>query len=236
VLGDIEVGRGRLDRAAARYEEAAQIFAPRNPRRAYVSLLKAAQVYFEQRQPEAALALGRRHASPWAADVRGTAYLLLKKDAAAEKEFAALRTSVTPWVGEYRAGKMSGLDRLQAAAYAGRWQEVIASWPQLGQEFWPGYALEVGRAYLEMGMLAEAERHLRFASNVNRLWSNDAAVIGHDFLSYTLAQFYLGKALEQTGKKAEAVNAYQEFLGHFENSTAKLPQIAEARAALKRLM
>jgi len=236
VLGDIEVGRGRLDRAVARYEEAARMSASRHPRIAYASLLKAAQIYFEQRQPEAALALGRRHVSPWAADFRGTAYLLLKKDVAAEKEFAALRTSVTPLVGEYRAGKMSGLDRLQAAAYAGRWQEVIATWPQLGQQFWPGYALDVGRAYLEMGMLGEAERHLRFASNVNRYWTSAYGVIAHNFLSYTLAQFYLGRMLEQTGKKAEAINAYQEFLSHFENSTAKLPQIAEARAALKRLM
>jgi tetratricopeptide (TPR) repeat protein len=236
VLGDIEVGRGRLDRAAGRYEEAAQIFASRNPRMAYVSLLKAAQIYFEQRQPEAALALGRRHASPWAADFRGTAYLLLKKDAAAEKEFAALRASLTPLAGDYMANKTVELCRLDAAAYAGRWQEVIASWPQLGQQFWPGYALEVGRAYLEMGMLAEAERHLRFASNVNHLWSSDYAIIAHNFLSYTLVQFYLGRMLEQTGKKAEAINAYQEFLSHFENSTAKLPQIAEARAALKRLL
>jgi tetratricopeptide (TPR) repeat protein len=236
VLGDIEVGRGRLDRAVARYEEAAQISASRNPRIAYVSLLKAAEIYFEQRQPEAALALGRRHASPWAADVRGSAYLLLKKDVAAEKEFAALRTSLTPFVGEYRAGKRVGLQRLHAAAYAGRWQEVIASWPELGQQFWPGYALDVGRAYLEMGMLAEAERHLRFASDKERLWSSQDAVTAHNFLSYTLAQFYLGRVLEQTGKKAEAINAYQEFLSHFENSTAKLPQIAEARAALKRLM
>jgi tetratricopeptide (TPR) repeat protein len=236
VLGDIEVGRGRLDRAAARYEEVAQMSASRNPRTAYVSLLKAAQIYFEQRQPEAALALGRRHVSPGAADTRGMAYLLLKKDVAAEKEFAALRASLTPLVGEYRAGKTVELCRLDAAAYAGRWQEVIASWPQLGQQFWPGYALDVGRAYLEMGMLGEAERHLRFASNVNRLWSSAYGVIAHNFLSYALAQFYLGRMLEQTGKKAEAINAYQEFLGHFENSTAKLPQIAEARAALKRLM
>lgn len=210
--------------------------ASRSPRTAYVSLLKAAQIYFEQRQPEAALALGRRHASPGAADVRGRAYLLLKKDAAAEKELLASRISATPWVGEYRAGKRVELQRLHAAAYAGRWQEVIASRPQLGQQFWPGYALDVGRAYLELGMLAEAERHLRFASDVDRLWSSDEAVIGHNFLSYTLAQFYLGRVLEQTGKKAEAINAYQEFLGHFENSTAKLPQIIEARAALKRLL
>jgi hypothetical protein len=51
-----------------------------------------------------------------------------------------------------------------------------------------------------------------------------------------LTQFYLGKILEQTGKKTEAFKAYQEFLCHFENSTAKLLQIAEVRAAVKRLM
>jgi hypothetical protein len=46
----------------------------------------------------------------------------------------------------------------------------------------------------------------------------------------------LGRILEQSGKKSEAVNAYQEFLSHFENSTAKPSQIAEARAALERLL
>jgi serine/threonine protein kinase len=42
--------------------------------------------------------------------------------------------------------------------------------------------------------------------------------------------------LEQSGNKTEAINAYQTFLSHFENSTAALPQIAEARGALKRLL
>jgi tetratricopeptide (TPR) repeat protein len=173
--------------------------------------------------------------SPWAAGFRGTAYLLLKKNAAAEKEFAALRALLTPVLGDYRAGKMVELHRLQAAAYAGRWQEVIASWPQLGQQYWPWYALDVGRAYLQMGNLVEAERHLHFALRTPRYWGHE--LLGtSDFLSYALAQFYLGRVLEQTGKKAEAINAYKEFLSHFENSTAKLPQIAEARAALKRLM
>ena len=40
----------------------------------------------------------------------------------------------------------------------------------------------------------------------------------------------------QAGRKAEAISSYKDFLSHFENSNAKLPQIAEARAALKRLM
>jgi len=236
VLGDIEAGQGRLDRALVRYEESARLYATRRPAMSEWPLLKAAQIYFEQGQPESALALARRSTSPWAAGFRGTAYLLLKKDAAAEKEFADLRASVTPLVGEYMAGKTVELRRLQAAAYAGRWQEVIASWPQLGQQFWDVYALDVGRAYLETGMLAEAERQLRFALKAARWWAGPEFLARANFVSYTLAQFYLGRVLEQTGKKAEAISAYKEFLSHFENSTAKLPQIAEARTALKRLM
>jgi hypothetical protein len=143
---------------------------------------------------------------------------------------------VTPLVGEYMAGKTVELHRLQAAAYAGRWQEVIASSPQLGQQFWDLYALDVSRAYLETGMLAEAERHLRFAQRAARYWGTPTLLGRSNFVSYTLAQFYLGRVLEQTGKKANAISVYKEFLSHFETCTAKLPQIAEARTALKRLM
>jgi DNA-binding winged helix-turn-helix (wHTH) protein/tetratricopeptide (TPR) repeat protein len=95
-LGDIEVGRGRLDQAATRYEESARLYATTNPVRSSAPLWKAGQIYFEQGQPELALALARRSASPWAAGICGTAYLLMKKDAEAEKEFAVLRASVTP--------------------------------------------------------------------------------------------------------------------------------------------
>jgi tetratricopeptide (TPR) repeat protein/TolB-like protein/tRNA A-37 threonylcarbamoyl transferase component Bud32 len=234
-LGDIEVGQGRLDRAVTRYEESARLYATQNPVMSQWPLLKAVQICFEQGQPELALALAGRSTSPYAAGFRGTAYLLLKKDAAAEKEFANLRASVTPYVGEYMAGKTVELHRLQAAAYAGRWPEVVASWPQLGQQFWDLYALDVGQAYLETGMLAEAERHLRFALKAARYWGDPTHRCSSNFASYTLAQFYLGRVLEQTGRKAEAINAYKEFLSHFENSNAKLPQIAEARAALKGL-
>jgi len=181
--------------------------------------------------------LGRRHPGLWAAGVRGTAYLLLKNEPAAEKEFNAQRAYFTPLLGEYMAGKYVDLERLLAAAYAGRSQEVTAGWQQLGSQFRPKVALEVGRAYLELGALPEAEQHLRFALKGYRSWGvSKSIVVTPNFLTYALTQFYLGRILEQTGKKAEAITAYQEFLSHFENSTAKLPQIAEARAALKRLM
>ncbi len=236
LLGDIEVGRGRLDRAVARYEEAARISASRGPVLAFKPLLKAAELSFEQHQPEVALALGRRLNSPWSAGIRGTAYLVLKNEPAAEKELASLRSSLALLVGDYMAEKMVDLHRLLGAAYGGRSQEVITGWSRLGSQLWPLVAVQTGRAYLEMGMPSEAERHLRFALKANRNWGIANPIVSPDFFAYTLAQFYLGKTLEQSGKKGEAINAYQEFLSHFENSTARLPQIAEARAALKRLM
>jgi tetratricopeptide (TPR) repeat protein len=236
MLGDIEVGRGRLESAAAQYEEAARMYSKKGDLTRPGIFLKAGQVYFEQRQPEAALALGRRLASPWAAGLRGTAYLLLKNQEAAEKEFNDLRASVTPMLGDYMAGKVVDLHRLLAASYAGRSQEVTSGWQQLPGQLWPLYALEVGRAYLESGNASEAERHLRFAIKAERFWGNPGVFYSPNFFTATLAHFCLGRLLEQKGRKPEAIDAYQEFLGHFESSTARLPQIAEARAALKRLL
>jgi hypothetical protein len=51
-----------------------------------------------------------------------------------------------------------------------------------------------------------------------------------------LWHFYLGQIHEATGKRDQAVNEYQEFLSHFEGAHTRLPQVAEARAALKRLL
>ena len=48
--------------------------------------------------------------------------------------------------------------------------------------------------------------------------------------------YYLGQLYEHTGKRDQALNEYQEFLSHFTTSQSRLPQIADARAALKRLM
>jgi len=237
MLGDIEIARGRLDAAAARYEEAAQGYATQPPPAAFGTLFEGAQIYFEQRQPEAALALGKRHPEPWGAGVRALAYLLLKNQDAAARELKAVHDYLTPALGECYAGKWVDLARLLAAAYACRPQEVTANWQPLGDEFHLLVAMEVGRAYLELGALPEAEQNLRFVLQAYRNFGFISSVtVSPTFLTYTLAHFYLGKALEQTGRKVEALDAYKEFLSHFEKSTAKLPQIAEARAALKRLM
>ncbi len=233
VLGNIEVGRDRLDAAVGRIEEAAQIDAGRETLMERSILLKAARIHFEQQQPEAALALGRRDRSPWGAGVRGIAHFLLKNSTAAEKEFASLQASVALSQGKNRARKIVELHRLLAASYAGRAGDVIAAWPRVGRDLWRFCALEVGRAYLETGRWPEAESHLEVNTKLQRywLWPQDPV----DFFSYTLSLFYMGKLYEQTGRKAEAITAYEEFLAHFENPPTKLPQVVEARAGLKRL-
>ena len=41
---------------------------------------------------------------------------------------------------------------------------------------------------------------------------------------------------EATGKSQQAIDKYQSFPSHFERSRTRLPQVAEAGTALKRLM
>jgi eukaryotic-like serine/threonine-protein kinase len=235
-LGDIEVARGRLDKAAVRYEEAARLSAKLDTRRSFALERKAVEIYLEQGQPEQALALARRLRSPWAPGFRGIAYEVLNNNTAAEREFTSLRTSLAPVVGDYAADKSITLDRVFAALYAGRWQQVVAQWPQVDPLFNHRFGLVAARAYLETGNWEDAERYLRTVPVLQRTWADSLFIANSDFLAYALGEFYQAKVFEHAGKKADAVNAYQEFLSHFENSTARLPQIAEARAALKRLL
>ena len=51
-----------------------------------------------------------------------------------------------------------------------------------------------------------------------------------------LSRYYLGQLYEHTGKRDQAINEYQEFLSYFPSTKAPMPQVVEARTALKRLM
>jgi tetratricopeptide (TPR) repeat protein/tRNA A-37 threonylcarbamoyl transferase component Bud32 len=236
VLGEIEVGRGALDRAAARFEESARLFRNTSPTWARDPLLKAAQVHFEQGNPDAALALGKRASGPGAADVRAIAYIIMKNEKAAEKEFAEVRSVNAPLIGDYASGRQVEIDRVLACMWAVKWPEALAAWQQLTpfeREALPSVA---GRALVETGSYQEAEQQFHAAEIGLRVWAGPALINANSFLTASLVKFYLGKVYEHQGKKTEAINAYQDFLNHFENSTARLPQIAEARAALKRLL
>ena len=91
-----------------------------------------------------------------------------------------------------------------------------------------------GWAYEQTKDYSRAEQDFRAAIFDEKNLSNINVMRGHSPLLSALAHFYLGQVLEATGKRDQAVNEYQEFLSHFENSHANLPQIAIARAALQR--
>ncbi len=236
ILGDIEAGRGALDRAAERYEEAARLFQGVTPDWARGPLLNAAEIYMEQGKPEAALALGKRSTAIGAADVRGIAYLGMRDQKAAEKEFGEGRAALAATRGDYEAARILELHHLAAQAWTGDSKGVLAAWPQLSLQRKLLVAWAAGRAQAETGALPDAEHTLLTAIAFQRRIGGASDVARTSFFNYEMANFYLGKVYEKEGKKTEAINAYQEFLSHFENSTAKLPQIAEARAAVKRLL
>jgi hypothetical protein len=83
---------------------------------------------------------------------------------------------------------------------------------------------------------AAAERELRLALFGERDMDNFNVLRQHTPLLAILGHFYLGQVYEATGKRDLAANEYQEFLRHFEGSLARLPQLAEARAAIARLV
>jgi hypothetical protein len=161
------------------------------------------------------------------------AYLLLNRNAEAESEFAAAHTAMIPYFSDYRIDKVIALDRLLTASYSGQWRRVIAGWPDLTGEIKRGYAFFPGRAYEELKLSPEAEKELR--TDLQWLTPGNLAGGDADFLRCELTQFYLGKVFEQEGKKTDAIKSYRLFLSHFEHSTARLPQIREARGAIQRL-
>jgi hypothetical protein len=134
------------------------------------------------------------------------------------------------------ADKFTKLDRVLAALYAARWQQVVAEWPQVDVGFRSRFGLLAARASVEMANWGEAERYLQSVPIRQRIWDNPLSIANSDFRDRTLSEFYLTKLFEHAGKKMDAINAYQEFLSHFENSNAHLPQIAQARSALKHLL
>jgi serine/threonine protein kinase/tetratricopeptide (TPR) repeat protein len=115
-------------------------------------------------------------------------------------------------------------------------QGVVSAAGRLPPSTDPPLQLALGWAYLETKDYAKAEHALKTAILSERDMSSIAAVRRRSPLLEALAHFYLGQVYEATGKHDQAVNEYQDFLSHFDNSKAKLPQIGVARAALQRFM
>jgi hypothetical protein len=68
-------------------------------------------------------------------------------------------------------------------------------------------------------------------------WLNSIPVYMHirSPLVSLLSQFYLGRVHDATGRRDQAAREYRQFLSVFDGSATMQAQVAEARAALKRL-
>ena len=113
---------------------------------------------------------------------------------------------------------------------------VLSAVNRLPNLTFPWLRFARGRAFLLLKDYARAEQDLRRALLGERLLSNFNLLRRRAPLLDSMAHFYFAQVYEATGKRDQAVNEYQEFLSTFENSRAQLPQIAEARGALQRLV
>jgi len=93
-----------------------------------------------------------------------------------------------------------------------------------------------GRAHLLLNNYASSEQDFRRTLHASHNTGNLHFMLAHVPLFAVLSHFYLGQLYEATGKSQQAIDEYQSFLSHFEGPRTRLPQVAEARTALKRLM
>jgi len=234
--GDLETRRGRLDDAMAMMEEAMRRYPNTNGWAQWPRSRHAAAFLLEQRQPQQVLALADRLSTAWAPGVRGVAHVILGDEAAAQRDFAELRKGVAHVVGEFHAASTEIIWRVKAASYLGQFDRVIDLTSKVSRAQRVEYSLELSRAYLALSRPADAETELRWLTRaLLNLGSDPFGYQQFSTLGYLLARFSFAQVLERTGRGAEAAKWYRYFLSSFERSTAKLPQLAEARAAIARL-
>jgi serine/threonine protein kinase/tetratricopeptide (TPR) repeat protein len=157
-------------------------------------------------------------------------------DMAAASRSLELAAEVPPKLSQQGIEQVQNLYALVAAFVRKDPQGVIGAAGRLPPSVDPSLQFALGWAYLETKDYAKAEHALKTAILSERDMSSIAAVRGRSPFREALAHFYLGQIYDATGKRDQAVNEYQDFLSHFDNSKAKLPQIAAARAALQRFM
>jgi len=160
----------------------------------------------------------------------------VRGDTAAAEQSLQQYAAAHPWVGPQGLEILRAWNQMYAAlarndasgvlAAAGRLSDFRQSWLQFAK----------GRAHLLQKDYPAAERELRLAVFGERGMSNFNELRQRIPLLAILGHFYLGQVYVATGKRDMAANEYQEFLRHFEGSSARLPQLAEARAAVKRLI
>jgi eukaryotic-like serine/threonine-protein kinase len=141
-----------------------------------------------------------------------------------------------PWIAPRALEIDQAFADIAAAVHRGDGQAALSRASSI-PDFQTAYLLFLkGRAYQLTNDYASAETEFRAALRNERSMSNSGVLIQRFPVIGILCHYYLGQLYERTGKHDQAINEYQEFLSHFASSQSRLPQVAEGRSALKRLM
>ncbi len=233
VAANAAVARGDLKGAVDLYEKSARL--SRNPAFQYQQLFKAAEIWLELGKPEKVLSIADRYDGPWVPGLSATAYLVLGNQNAAEAEFTAMRTALTPRIGEYLASRTEDFHRLLAAFYRGEHEAVAAAAARLPRRFWSLSSIPTSRSMLELGRWTEAREQLEIAWLCRLTFSGPELFEEHSGLHVILAEFYQGKLADMQGRPLDARRWLETFLRRFPVGREPLPQIQEARRILARL-
>ena len=144
--------------------------------------------------------------------------------------------STHPWISSRAIDIQEAYAEIGAAVHRGDGQTALNRAAGIPDFQEPGLLFLKGRAHLLTNDYSSAEHELRGAIRRARSLQNPRAISRRFPALEILSHYYLGQLYDGTNKRDQAVNEYQDFLSHFTNSHTRLPQVAEARIALKRLM
>ncbi|HLV85997.1 MAG TPA: protein kinase [Candidatus Sulfotelmatobacter sp.] len=141
-----------------------------------------------------------------------------------------------PWISS------RGIDLMQlrsdeiAAVHKGDGQAALSRLNGAVDFQYPPDLFFKARALLLANDYAAAEDEFHNVERTDRSLENGFVMSLRAPVLEILSHYYLGQIYEHTNKRDQAINEYQEFLSHFSSSHTHLPEVGEARSALKRLM
>jgi tetratricopeptide (TPR) repeat protein len=141
-----------------------------------------------------------------------------------------------PWIAPRALEIDQAIADITAAVNRGDGQAALSRATSIPDLQAPYLLFLKGRAHVLTNDYVSAETEFRGVLRNERSLANSGALTGRFPGLGILSHYYLGQLYERTGKHDHAINEYQEFLSHFASSQSRLPQVGEARTALKRLM
>jgi eukaryotic-like serine/threonine-protein kinase len=160
----------------------------------------------------------------------------LQGNSSASQQILQRYASSHPWIAPRAVELLQIYSDTVAAVQKGDGQTAFTILSRAPNNQFPSWLFFRARAHQLTNDDSSAEAEFR-AMLLNERSLENGSIIAQRFPAFgILSHYYLGQLYEHTGKRDQASNEYQEFLSHFTTSQSRLPQVAEARSALKRLV